>query len=75
VEPGSAVRLGNYKLIDNFQTGKQELYDLEKDISETNDISSLNLEKRNELYNLLIEWRKSTDAKMMLPNLKWNDKN
>jgi len=75
VEPGSAVRLGNYKLIDNFQTGRQELYDLEKDISETNDISSFNIEKRNELYNLLIEWRKSTDAKMMLPNPKWNDKN
>jgi len=75
VEPGSAVRLGNYKLIDNFQTGKQELYDLEKDISETNDISSFNIKKRNELYNLLIEWRKSSDAKMMLPNPKWNDKN
>ena len=28
VEPGSAVRLGKYKLIDNFETGKQELYDL-----------------------------------------------
>jgi arylsulfatase A-like enzyme len=74
VEPGSAVRLGNYKLIDNFQTGRQELYNLEKDISETTDISSYNLEKRNELYNLLSGWRKSTDAKMMLLNPEWNDK-
>ncbi|MCU0457276.1 MAG: sulfatase, partial [Bacteroidales bacterium] len=75
VEPGSAVRLGKYKLIDNFETGKQELYDLEKDISETTDISSYNYEKTSELFNLLKEWRKSTDAVMMLPNPKWNENN
>lgn len=75
VEPGSAIRLGKYKLIDNFETGKQELYDLEKDISETTDISSYNYEKTTELYKLLVEWRKSTDARMMLINPKWNENN
>lgn len=73
VEPGSAIRLGKYKLIDNFETGKQELYDLEKDISETTDISSYNYDKTTELYKLLVEWRKSTDARMMLINPKWNE--
>lgn len=68
VEPGSAVRLGNFKLIDNFQTGKQELYDLGKDISETNDISASNPEKTKELFNLLKEWRTKTGAKMMVQN-------
>ncbi len=68
VEPGSAVRLGKFKLIDNFQTGKQELYDLEKDISETVDISAANPEKTKELFNLLKEWRKETGAKMMIQN-------
>jgi arylsulfatase A-like enzyme len=68
VEPGSAVRLGNFKLIDNFQSGKQELYDLEKDLSETNDISASNPEKTKELYNLLKDWRTKTGAKMMIPN-------
>jgi|WetSurMetagenome_2_1015567.scaffolds.fasta_scaffold00001_279 arylsulfatase A-like enzyme len=74
VEPGSAVRLGKYKLIDNFEKGKQELYDLENDISETNDISSYNYEKAGELYKLLIDWRKSTGAKMMLPNPDYGKK-
>jgi arylsulfatase A-like enzyme len=68
VEPGSAVRLGRYKLIDNFQSGKQELYDIVNDISETNDISSINPEKTKELYGLLKQWRTETHAKMMLPN-------
>jgi arylsulfatase A-like enzyme len=72
VEPGSAVRLGKYKLIDNFEKGKQELYDLSKDISELNDIASSNPQKVSELYNLLIEWRNKTGAKMMDPNPNWN---
>ncbi len=68
VEPGSAVRLGKYKLIDNFQKGRQELYDLEKDISEENDISAANPEKTKELYKILNDWRIKTGAKMMIPN-------
>jgi len=71
-DPGSAVRLGNYKLIDNFETGKQELYDLENDISELNDISSTNPQKVTELYRLLDEWRNRNGAKMMNPNPNWN---
>jgi arylsulfatase A-like enzyme len=70
--PGSAVRLGNYKLIDNFETGHQELYDLSKDLSETNDLSSSNPEKAKELFELLKKWRKSTGAKPMDPNPNWN---
>ena len=72
VEPGSAVRLGKYKLIDNFEKGKQELYDLENDLSETKDISSSNPEKTRELFKLLENWRNKTNAKMMEPNPKWN---
>jgi len=72
VEPGSAIRLGKYKLIDNFEKGKQELYDLENDISETNDISLLNPEKTRELFKLLENWRNKTNARMMEPNPNWN---
>jgi arylsulfatase A-like enzyme len=71
-DPGSAVRLGNFKLIDNFEMGRQELYDLENDISESHDLSSANPEKTNELYSLLKEWRLKTGAKMMDPNPAWN---
>ncbi len=71
-DPGSAVRLGNFKLIDNFETGRQELYNLRNDISESNDISGANPEKVKELYGLLLEWRNKTRAKMMGPNPNWN---
>ncbi len=71
-DPGSAVRLGNFKLIDNFETGKQELYDLKNDISESKDISAENPVKSKELFDLLNEWRAKTGAKMMDPNPSWN---
>jgi arylsulfatase A-like enzyme len=73
-DPGSAVRLGNFKLIDNFETGKQELYDLQNDISELIDLSAEKPDKTNELYTLLKEWRISTGAKMMNQNPNWNKK-
>jgi arylsulfatase A-like enzyme len=72
VEPGSAVRLGRYKLIDNFEKGRQELYDLETDLSENNNISASNPQKTKELYSLLKDWRTKTGAKMMTPNPKYN---
>jgi arylsulfatase A-like enzyme len=71
VEPGSAVRLGRYKLIDNFENGRQELYDLENDLSEKNDISATNPQKTKELFDLLKDWRARTGAKMMTPNPIW----
>jgi arylsulfatase A-like enzyme len=71
VEPGSAVRLGKYKLIDNFEKGRQELYELDKDLSETTDISASNPEKTKELFKLLEDWRIKTNARMMVPNPNW----
>lgn len=65
VEPGSAIRLGKYKLIDNFERERQELYDLEADLSETNDISGANPGKTKELYDLLKKWREENNAIMM----------
>lgn len=72
VEPGSAVRLGKFKLIDNFEKGRQELYDLENDLSENTDISASHPEKKDELYKLLTAWRNKTNAKMMEANPNWN---
>lgn len=68
VEPGSAVRLGRYKLIDNFERGRQELYDLENDLSETRDISAENNAKKEELFNILKNWRQENNVQMMDTN-------
>jgi arylsulfatase A-like enzyme len=72
VEPGSAIRIGKYKLIDNFQRDRQELYDLDKDISEVNDISTSNPSKARELYKILNKWREEKNVKMMVKNPDWN---
>ena len=37
--PAGAVRHGNYKLVELYEDGRLELYDLSKDIGEKNDLS------------------------------------
>ncbi len=73
VEPGSAVILGQYKLIDNFERDRRELYDLSADLSETKDISAELPAKTSELYSLLQQWREKTGARMMIQNPAWNE--
>jgi arylsulfatase A-like enzyme len=60
--PGGAVRQGDWKLIEFFEDGKVELYNLKDDISETNDLSKTKPDKAEELHRMLIEWRKSVNA-------------
>jgi len=51
-----AVREGKWKLVFD-KNAKLELYDLEKDISESNDLSAQNPEKTNELKLKYEKWR------------------
>jgi arylsulfatase A-like enzyme len=37
--PGSAIREGNWKLIEFYETGRHELYDLENDLEEKKDLT------------------------------------
>lgn len=62
--PAGAVRLGQYKLVELYEYGKLELYDLENDISESVDLSEKMPGKVDELFRLLKDWRKSVDANM-----------
>jgi arylsulfatase A-like enzyme len=66
--PAGAVRLGDYKLIENYETGELELYNLKEDISESKDLSSSMNQKTGELHELLVKWRKSVNASMPVPN-------
>ena len=60
--PSSAIRKGNWKLVHHIDTGKDELFDLESDLSETTDLASKHPEKRSELANMLNDWVESTTA-------------
>ena len=66
--PGGAVRVGNYKLLEYFENGTVQLYDLENDLGEQNDISKERPEITQELLKMLQDWRQQTDAKM--PEIK-----
>ena len=51
--PGSAMRLGKWKLHEYFEDGRIELYDLENDVGERNNLAKSMPEKVNELKVML----------------------
>lgn len=66
--PAGAMRMGDYKLVENYETGKVELYDLKNDIAERNDLSASLPDKTKEMARMLKMWRESVGANMPVPN-------
>jgi len=66
--PGCSVRSGEYKLIEFFEDGRLELYNLTDDISETINLADRLPEIRDRLYKLLCGWKVSVEAKIPEPN-------
>lgn len=84
--PVGVVRKGGWKLLQYFEewvldggrskidtNNAVELYDLENDISETNNLANANKAKRDELLDLLIDWQNSVSAPIPTqPNPKYS---
>ena len=66
--PSGAIRKGDFKLIEVFETGKYELYNVRNDIGENHDLTSKMPEKVRELANDLKTWRKESNARMAVVN-------
>ena len=66
--PGSAVRIGNLKLIEFFEDGRLELYDLQKDLGERHNLAAEQPQKVAELHERLRTWRSAVDARLPTPN-------
>ncbi|MHC4528235.1 MAG: sulfatase/phosphatase domain-containing protein [Planctomycetota bacterium] len=66
--PGSAIRQGRWKLIEWFEDGRLELYDLANDIGEKNNLADKHPDIVKRLHNKLIAWRKEVNAKYPSPN-------
>ena len=64
VSPYSVARVGNWKLIRFYESGREELYNLASDLSETNDLAATNPEQRKELSTRLNAWLKEVGAQM-----------
>ncbi len=60
--PASAIRKGTWKLIEYFEDGRVELYNLAADISESKNMADAAPAKARELHQELIAWRKATNA-------------
>lgn len=60
--PSSAMRKGNFKLIEFFETGSVELYDLSTDPEERNNLAESNKALTAELYTELTAWQTEVGA-------------
>lgn len=60
--PAGAIRQGDWKLIEWFETGRRELYHLADDIGESRDLSARHPGKVDELYGALTRWREDVQA-------------
>ncbi len=70
--PGSSVRMGDYKLIEFFEDGRLELYNLREDIGETNNLADAQPERTAAMQATLTQWRTHVEAQIPQPNLAWN---
>jgi len=62
--PVGAIRAGDWKLLEFFEDGRLELYNLRADIGEQKDLAASMPEKVKELHARLVAWRKEISAPM-----------
>jgi arylsulfatase A-like enzyme len=66
--PVGAIRSGDWKLLEFFEEGRLELYNLREDLSQQSNLAEQQPEKTKELYAKLIAWRKSVEAPLPVKN-------
>lgn len=66
--PASAIRRGDWKLIEFFEHGALELYNLRDDMGEQRNLARQRPGKVRELRSVLSAWRKQVGARMPKPN-------
>jgi arylsulfatase A-like enzyme len=71
--PGSSVRSGDYKLIEFFEDGRLELYNLRNDPGETQNLAQEEPETCKSLFEKLVAWCKQVQAKIPAPNPDWQE--
>lgn len=66
--PYGAIRDGDWKLIEWYENGALELYNISRDIGEKHDLVAQQPDKVKELHVKLIAWRQEVGALMPTPN-------
>jgi arylsulfatase A-like enzyme len=65
--PGGAIRSGPWKLIERFEDGSAQLYNLVRDVGEKTDVSSEHPARVDEMKKSLHAWYRQVDAKFLRP--------
>jgi len=66
--PAGALRDGDWKLVEQFEDGSLELFNLAEDVGETNNLASAEPERVAALHDKLQSWRERVGAQMPTPN-------
>jgi len=66
--PGGAVRFKDHKLIEFYEDGRRELFDVKRDISEGRNLAAEKPDVVKELAAKLATWRTEVGARMPTPN-------
>ncbi len=66
--PYSALREGDWRLLEFYEDGRTELYNLKSDPEEKQDLAAEKPDQVRRLKTRLDKWRKSVDAQDPLPN-------
>lgn len=67
-KPGGAIRAGDFKLIEFYETGRRELFNIRRDPGESQNLADQARNKVEELSTALSEWRRAVGAQMPEPN-------
>lgn len=72
MDPAGAIRAGSWKLIEHFDDGELELYNLADDISERKNLAGQLPGQAADLRRKLAAWRKSVGAKLPKTNPEYD---
>lgn len=72
-EPSSIIRRGDWKLIHYYEDGRNELYNLAQDLSETRDLASEYPDKVEPLRKELFDYLKEVEAKYPTPDSLYSE--
>ena len=70
--PQTALVAGDWKLLRDWETGTDQLFDLKNDIGESNDVSAKNAERFESMVESLEARLKETDAQLPTKNLNYD---
>lgn len=66
--PAGAIREGQWKLIEHYEDGRAELFDLANDVSEQTDLAARESARAKAMKDKLSTWRKEMKAQENAPN-------